>query len=109
MDRDAIETAVREWLAELAEGHAGWAWLGEARLDAQPAFLVDSETREGDHYKAGAVSIVVKAALAPGSATPEQLHDAVVDDATLGNRVKRAVYERPRAEGEAGTIVVIPR
>ena len=109
VDREAIKTTVAEWIGALVEAHPDLAWLTNADLEAYPAFLVDTQTKEGDDYKAGAVPIVVSADAAPSAAAVEKLQDAVVADRTLGDRVKRAIYERPRNECEAGTIVVIPR
>ena len=92
----------------LVEADPDLTWLIDAELVAYPAFLVDTQNTEGDEYKAGAVPIAVSPAAAPSSGV-KKLHDAVVADRTLGDQVKRATFERPRNEREAGTIVVIPR
>lgn len=109
MDREAIESIVRAWFETKVAAEPEFAWLGDADLTAHPAFLVDAQTKEGDDYKAGAVSIVVKPQSAPRLADITRLHDAVVGDRTLGNRAKRAVFEPPTGEHYAGTVVVVPR
>jgi len=108
MDREAIRTTVKEWLSTLVADQPDFAWLECAQLTAEPAFLVDAQTKEGDDYKAGAVTVVVTMDRTPSSDEVEKLYDTVVGDRTLGNRVKRAHFERPRDERQAGTIVVIP-
>lgn len=109
VDREAIKATVADWIGALVEANPDLGWLTDADLEPYPAFLVDTHTKEGDDYKAGAVPIVVSADAARSPAAVDKLQDAVVADRTLGDRVKRAIYEPPRNEREAGTIVVIPR
>jgi hypothetical protein len=109
MDRAAIRRTVHDWIAELTTADPSLAWLSDAELAVEPAFLVDAKTKEGDDYKAGAVRIAISPNSAPDAASIQRLYDAVVADRTLGGRAKRAHFERPRKDAEAGTLVVIPR
>src|SRR4051794_15164272 len=107
MDREAIEKVVREWFAKLADDDAAFTWPKEADQTAYPAFLVEAKTKEGDDYKAGAIPVRVKTGDVT-EAMVKNLHDAVVNDPTLGGRAKQVTFERPTAGDEAGTLVVIP-
>jgi len=108
VDRQAVEKIAREWLDALADGVSDLAWLKTAQLTAYPAFLVAAATKEGDDYKAGAVPLAIDSGVAPSAELVDKIHDAVVDDRSLGGRAKWAVYERPSGS-DAGTLVIVPR
>jgi hypothetical protein len=109
MDRAAIEQIVRDWLDAFVEANPELAWLKDAQLRAEPAFLTAATTQDGDDYKAGAVPITLISDHTLDNRAIDKLHDCVVADRTLGGRTKRAVFERPRSTGQVGVIVVIPR
>lgn len=89
MDREAIRSTVHDWIAALISADPSLAWLSDAELTVEPAFLVDAKTKEGDDYKAGAVRIGISWSPAPDAASVQPLYDAVVADRTLGGRAKR--------------------
>jgi hypothetical protein len=108
MDREAIGTAVAEWLDWVVQHDSQFEWLRGAELDVQPAFLVDHKTKEGDDYKAGAVRVAVTGDDVATVERSRQLHDLVIRDRTLGNRAKDARFEYSGDAGVAGCLVVIP-
>jgi hypothetical protein len=67
VDREAIKTAVAEWIGALVEANPDLASLANAEYEAHPAFLVDTKTKEGDDYKAGAVPILYRPTRRPAS------------------------------------------
>jgi hypothetical protein len=109
MDREAIRTAVGEWLDSVVEHNPQFGWLKDAQLDVQPAFLVDHQTKEGDDYRAGAVAVVVNQEERPTDGQIRQFHDLIVGDRTLGNRAKDVRFEYSNEERVVGRLVVIPR
>lgn len=109
MDQEAVTQVVSDWIADLAEADPSLVWLNQAERTAHPAFLTDERTKEGDDYKAGAVPIKIAARAKPSETDVQRLQDAVLSDRTLGDRVKRAIFERSTSDSEAGIIVVIPK
>lgn len=109
MDQEAVIGVVSDWLAQLVEADPSLGWLDQAELTAHPAFLTDTKSKEGDDYKAGAVPIKIAPEIDPDDGGVERLQDAVAADRTLGNRAKRATFERSSDEREAGIIVVVPK
>lgn len=108
MDRNAIEGIVEDWIDELSAEEV-FAWLRGAQIDVSPAFLVDHETKDGDDYKAGAVSITITSSEPVTDEQVEQLYDFVVADRTLGQSAKDARLEKSSDDAEVGRLIVIPR
>lgn len=108
MDRDAILAIMNDWLSAAAEADPTLGWVRNATLRAEPAFLVDDTTKDGDEYKAGAVSIVLETSQRPGATAIQRLDTAIVGDVSLGRRAKRAWFESSSDGREIGRIVVIP-
>lgn len=110
MDREKIERTVGDWLAALAEAEpATFGWAASVTLQTSPAYLTDAQTKDGDDYKAGAVSVAICTSERPAAETVEALRVLIVDDRTLGTRAKHAQFERSDDPGEIGIVVVVPR
>lgn len=105
MDYAANGEAIKDWLRAVCDAYPELDL--KADVEVHPAFLASMDGAEDDRL-AGASPVVLLSDTLRDEAV-RKLVELVVDDRTLGGRVRWAVFERTGDMGRLGTIVVWPR